>query len=132
MKDKEILFRYRKKQSEETLRDAEIMLNKGGSPRSVINRLYYALFYSIMSLFLNCDITIRTSKHTGIIGVFDKEFIITGKFAKKYSKILHSLFDDRQELDYKELVEVSKEDAIISLKKAKDFISAINKYVENI
>lgn len=48
---------------------------------------------------------------------------------KKYSKMLHSMFDDRQEFDYRELVEILMNDAISSVDCAKDFIAAVKKFI---
>lgn len=47
MTDKQTLLAFRLKQAEETLTDAEKMLQSGLSTRSIINRAYYAVFYSI-------------------------------------------------------------------------------------
>ena len=79
MTDKETLVAYRFKQAEETLLDAERMLQGGISPRSITNRAYYSMFYIVLALFLKTDINIKTSKHTGVISIFDKEFILTGR-----------------------------------------------------
>lgn len=111
MTDKQALFSYRQKQAEETLKDAEKMLENSLSPRSVINRAYYSMFYMILALFLRVDINLKTSKHSGIISIFDKELVHTGKIDKHYSKILHKVFDARQEGDYKELIEFTLNDA---------------------
>ena len=50
MTDRENLFRYRLREAEDTLADAEQMLAGGVSPRSVVNRAYYAVFYFILAL----------------------------------------------------------------------------------
>jgi uncharacterized protein (UPF0332 family) len=63
----------------ESLSDAERMLQNGLSPRSITNRAYYAMFYAVLALFLNTGINAKTSKHAGVISVFDKEFIHAGK-----------------------------------------------------
>jgi uncharacterized protein (UPF0332 family) len=34
----------------ETLRDAHLLLDQEGSPESVINRSYYAMFYAVLAL----------------------------------------------------------------------------------
>jgi uncharacterized protein (UPF0332 family) len=132
MTDQQTLFEYRINQAESTLNDARIILNKKGSPRSVVNRAYYAVFYAVLALFLKSGIPIRSSKHASVIGTFDREFIIPGKIEKSCSKIFHSLFDDRQEFDYKELVEVSTADAETALSKAADFITTVKTYLKKI
>lgn len=127
MTDKETLFTYRLKQGEETLSDAKKMLQDKLSPRSIINRAYYAAFYAVLALFLKTDINLKTSKHTGIISIFDREFVNTEKIDKHYSKILHKLFEARQEGDYKELITFSLEDGIEFVRLAEDFLEGIKK-----
>ncbi len=82
MTDKQALLAYRLKQAEETLADAEKMLQNNLSPRSIINRAYYSIFCSVLALFLQSDITLKTSKHSGVIAIFDKEFVHTGRIER--------------------------------------------------
>ncbi|MBI4824309.1 MAG: hypothetical protein HY805_08810 [Nitrospirae bacterium] len=49
MTDKESLFTYRLKQAEETLSDAKRMLQDKLSPRSIVNRAYYSMFYAVLA-----------------------------------------------------------------------------------
>jgi uncharacterized protein (UPF0332 family) len=125
MTDKETLFLYRFKQAEETLLEANKMLEDNFSPRSIINRSYYAMFYALLALFLKAGISMKTSKHIGVISIFDKEFVQPGKIDKYYSAILHETFDARQEGDYKELIELSLEDASHFVKLSTDFLEGI-------
>lgn len=46
------LSRYRIKQAEESLEDAEFLLSGKKSPRSIINRAYYAMFYAVLALLV--------------------------------------------------------------------------------
>lgn len=77
MTDQESLFIFRMQEAEETFADAEQMMLNGLS--SITNRAYYAMFYAVLALFLKMGINARTSKHAGVIAMFDKEFIHTGK-----------------------------------------------------
>jgi uncharacterized protein (UPF0332 family) len=129
MTDIESLFRYRFKQAEETFADAERMHKEGNfSPRSITNRAYYSMFYAVIALFLKTGVNIKTSKHTGIISVFDKEFVKTGKIDKHYSVILHKLFNVRQKGDYKELVEISLDEAAEHVRLAGEFIMFVKDF----
>lgn len=130
MTDKDVLFRYRITQAEETLSDAEKMLQENLSHRSIVNRAYYSMFYALLALFIDKDVNLKTSKHSGVISFFDKEFVHTGKIDKYYSKMLHRMFNMRQEGDYKELVELTPDDAIQSVEYAKMFLDAINIFVK--
>jgi uncharacterized protein (UPF0332 family) len=129
MTDKQTLFHYRLRQAEETLSDAEKMLEQNISPRSVVNRAYYSMFYALLALYIAGEISLKTSKHSGVIALFDKEFVHTGKIETYFSKILHKLFAARQESDYRELVTLSKEDASDHLKLAGEFVLKIKNFI---
>jgi uncharacterized protein (UPF0332 family) len=92
MTDIDILMAYRLQQAEETLQDAATMLTGNFSSRSIVNRSYYAAFYAVLALFLSEGISIRTSKHSGIISVFNKEFILSAKIDRRFSKKLEMFF----------------------------------------
>ena len=129
MTDRETLFRYRIKQAEETLADAEAMTKGGLSTRSIVNRAYYAMFYALLGLFLKTNVIVKTSKHSGIISMFDQAFILSRKMDRDFSRSLHKMFNLRQVADYKELVEVSSEDAEDALKQATDFVKEIKRVI---
>ena len=122
MTDKNTLYQYRLEDAQATLIDAKLLFDADASPRSVINRAYYAMFYAVLSLFLKCDITLETSKHSGVISIFDKEFIRTNKITKEFSRMLHMAFDSRQEFDYKEFTTASPEMAEMAIRDAELFI----------
>ena len=130
MTDKQTLLAYRLKQAEETLADAEKMLQGGVSGRSIINRAYYVIFYSILALFLHRDINPKTSKHSGVLTIFDRDLVNTGKIDKRFSQMAHRLFNARQEVDYKEFVEVPAEDAQKSVGMAKEFLCAVRQFIK--
>ena len=127
MTDRQTLLAYRLKQAEETLADAEKMLQENITPRSILNRAYYTMFYALLALFVKTSLNLKTSKHTGIISLFDKEFVHPGKIDKYYSKILHKIFEARQEVDYREFVQLSKEQVAEFVKLAKEFLGEIKK-----
>ncbi len=106
------------------------MLSDNLNPRSITNRAYYTMFYTLFALFIRTGMNIKTSKHTGVISLFDKEFVRTGTFDKYYSKILHQMFDARLERDYKELIETSTEDAEEHIKLARNFLQNIKDFTD--
>jgi len=93
------------------------------------SRAYYSMFYAVLGLFLRTNITPKTSKHSGIISMFDQVFILSGKMDKQFSKSLHKMFNARQVADYKELVEVTPEEADESVEAARKFIEEIKKVI---
>ena len=129
MTDKETLFMFRLKEAEETLEEARRMLEGNFSSRAIINRAYYSMFYLLMALFLKSDVNIKTSKHKGVLSLFDKEFVKTGKIDKRYSEMLHNTFDARQEGDYKEFIQFSPDEAAGFVKLAEEFLDAVRKLI---
>ena len=111
MTELETLFTYRLQEAEETLADAIQMLDGNCSPRSVVNRAYYAMFYAVLALFIRFGTIHRTSKHSSIIGIFNKEFVRTGKIEIRFSKMLNTIFEARLEGDCKGLIVLTHEHA---------------------
>ncbi len=85
----------------------------------------------MLAIFLHCDINLKTSKHSGVLAIFDKELVHSGRLEKRYSKIAHRLFDVRQQVDYKELIEVSEEEARECIMMATEFGQAARQFIEN-
>jgi len=132
MNDMERLFSYRIQQAEDTLSEAERMLvDNAYSARSIINRAYYSMYYAVLALFIRTEYRLKTSKHSGVIAVFDREFVKTGLFDKKFSKMFHKAFDDRQEFDYKEFVVATREDAVDAVREAREFMAEIKEFLGN-
>jgi len=126
MTDSEALYQYRREQALTTLDEAQRMLEGEFSPRSIVNRAYYAMFYMVLALFLKKDVAFSTAKHTGVMAVFDKEFILTGIIDRSHSKALHKMFDRRLEFDYKDHMTSSAQDAQEAVDTAARFIDAID------
>ena len=102
------LIEYRLTQARDSIREADVLTHSGMSRRSVMNRLYYAMFYAVLALLQEKEM--GTSKHSGAIALFDREYVKTGLFPKEMSKALHRAFELRQKGDYMEESEVAAED----------------------
>lgn len=72
------LIKYRLEEADNSIKEAEVLLKEGMSLRSVMNRLYYAMFYAVLALLQEKEL--GTSKHYGAISLFDREFIKSGIF----------------------------------------------------
>lgn len=71
------LVRYRLEQADESLQAASILMEKK-LLRPAINRSYYAMYYAVLALLAIEKKEI--SKHSGVISLFDKEFVKKGTF----------------------------------------------------
>jgi len=125
----EALLRYRMEQAHDTLREAEILLT-AAALRGTINRAYYAMFYALLALLATKQL--GTSKHSGAISLFDREFVKTGVFPRELSRSLHLAFDRRQTHDYGEMVEIDQQIAEETLAEAKSFVAAIESHLRSI
>lgn len=124
------LIRYRLEQAEDSIKEARLLQKEGMSLRSVMNRLYYAMFYSLLALLQKKGI--GTSKHIGAISLFDREFIKNGVFDKELSRRLHRAFELRQKGDYLEQTEISEQDIAEMFPKAVDFVDTVKNYLLNV
>ena len=121
------LIHYRIEQAEIAVQDAQCLFSGKGSPQSIINRSYYAMFYSTLALMLR--IGKAFSKHAGTISAFDKEFVHKGLLPKDLSSDLHKVFELRQDHDYKIISNPSIEEAKTAMDKAERFVSAVKHYL---
>jgi len=103
-----------------TLRDAQNLHKTEGSPVSIVNRSYYAMFYAALALLASVDQ--EASKHTGVLSLFNEMFIKTKILPMEMSKMLRKAFDVRQTGDYEDNANVDMEQAIQILRFAERFI----------
>lgn len=85
------------------------------------------MFSAVRPLLANDEIDF--SKHAGVIGYFQKQYVKTGKFEKEYSKYLNGAFQIRNNCDYADFFLVSKEDAIEQYQRAEKFIKRVEEYL---
>ena len=123
----EILIKHRLEQAQEALDDAKYLIDGNRSPQSIVNRSYYAMFYAALALLQK--ISKVPSKHSGVISLFDKEFVMRGIFEKQLSKDFHKAFEVRQSTDYKIIKPISADKANQMWQKAVKFVQALKVYL---
>lgn len=121
--EKKSLIKYRMERARLTLKDAQLLYKQGGEPASIINRAYYAMFYAALALL--ATIGQESSKHSGVLALFDQYFIKTKILPKEMGKFLHYAFDSRQLADYEDEVVPTKEQALGIIESAVQFINSI-------
>lgn len=123
------LIQYRLASANEKLISAKLLLDAGQYKDSV-GRSYYAVFSSIRAVLAIRQIDF--SKHAGVIAYFQKEFIKTQIFHKKYSKYLQQAFQIRNSCDYDDFFIVSKQDAEEQYERAKELLAVIEDYIKKL
>jgi hypothetical protein len=125
----EDLLRYRMEQAHETLREAGILLREAAL-RGAVNRAYYAMFYALLALLATKRL--GTSKHSGAISLFDREFVKAGLFPRELSRALHLAYERRQSHDYGEMVLITPQLAQETVEDARTFVDAVETYLRSI
>ncbi len=120
----------RLQQAEESLDEAKYLFDGRKSPRSVINRAYYAMFYSILALLIFEQYT--SSKHSGVLSYFNSRFVKTGLIEKDLGRAVNKAFDLRQRGDYREEVDLRREMVEPFLDQARKFIDAVRDHLKKL
>jgi uncharacterized protein (UPF0332 family) len=104
--DRDALIAYRLEQAKETI-DLSRFLIDSDKLVVAVNRIYYGLYYAVTALALKSHY--ETSKHTQLIGWFNKEFVSTEQIDKKFGKILRNAYQNRTKGDYDAFIKFDKE-----------------------
>lgn len=121
------LSKYRFDSAFEKLEAAKL-LRDNGFYRDSLSRSYYAIFTGARALLALKELD--SSKHSGIISMFNLHFVKEGLVNKVCSKIISSAQIHRQRSDYGDYVIASKEEANEQIFNAEIFLQEIQKYLD--
>jgi len=116
------LVKYRLNNSKEKLGSAKLLLENDKFKDS-ISRSYYVMHTAARALLATKHLD--SSKHSGVISLFNQHFVKTGVVARDLGRILMKGKDLRQDGDYKDFVETS-------MKEAQDQYSDAEKFIDQI
>jgi uncharacterized protein len=125
---KKLLSLHRLQQASESLQEAQYLFIGGKSLRSVINRIYYGMFYAVLALLIYEPYT--SSKHSGVLAYFNKRFVKGGIFPETMGRSLNKAFDLRQRGDYREYFVLTKDQVEPLLDEATHFVDSIKNYLD--
>ena len=118
---------YRIQQAEESLDEAKFLLAGKKSPRSVLNRAYYAMFYAVLALLVYEPYS--SSRHSGVLSFFNKHFIKENIFSQDLGRSINKAFELRQRGDYREYASLDYEQVKPFIGQAGTFIEAVKEYL---
>jgi uncharacterized protein (UPF0332 family) len=72
-----------------------------------------------------------SSKHSGVIALFNQHIVKEGFFSKEISKFLPKAKDIREDADYGDFVEITQEDAQTQIKRATQFVEEAEKMTQD-
>lgn len=120
---------YRMERANEMLSAAADNLEIGQFKTS-LNRSYYAIFHAMraMNILKGFD----SSKHSGVIAFFNKEYLKENILDKNLSVIIKNSAFLREKSDYDDFYIASKKEAEKQLEDAKLFLQEVKKFMEQI
>ena len=121
------LAKYRIEKAKEELEAAKILYEKD-IIKSSLSSSYYSIFHTARSLLLFKKL--GSKKHSGVIALFNKEFIKTGLFDEKCKDILTKAFHIRIESDYEDFYVASREETIEQIENAEFFLNEIIEFIK--
>lgn len=93
-----------------------------------VSRAYYCAFHSVQALFLSEGM--QASSHQGAVNLFGMYFVKSGKFDKRFVKILKNLKDDRESGDYEVFSAIDEEVARKAANETGEFLNEAKRYLE--
>lgn len=102
-------------------------LFQSGDYEDAVSRAYYAVFHAAQALLLMEGQ--KAESHKGVLILFGLLFVKTGRFERKYGKILADLKDDRESGDYEVLTYMDEDAAREAQVQAKEFVLAAREYL---
>lgn len=96
-KERDLMIKLYLEKSDETFQDARSCI-ESGRWNAAANRLYYALFHSIVALFVSDGISIGS--HKGAKARFGEYYVLSGLACAEDAKLLSQMETLRERADY--------------------------------
>lgn len=122
------LARHRLEQAIEDLEDAKLLYN-ANRYKGANNRAYYSIFHSIKAVLSLEPIDFK--KHKDVIAYFNKNYIKTEKFPKKFGRKIAEAFEVRDDSDYDDEFIVEQEITEEQMKTAEELLKLASEYISN-
>lgn len=116
------LSRYRLQKAHSHLKSAEILYDAGMYNDS-LGRSYYAMFNAARALLAMKKLD--SKKHSGVISLFNQQFVKTDIVDRTTGKDLNKARVRRESSDYADFYLVSKEETFSQIETAKRFLKTI-------
>ena len=126
--DRKEMITHHLSKSDQMLDLADQLVNMGHYD-AACNRYYYACFHATHALLVANELTAKT--HEGLLTVFGKEFILTGKFDKKFGILLNRMEQLRKKADYNCIADISAEEVATIGVPAREYLAEVKRIIKN-
>jgi len=127
MDDPKDNYRLYMENAQEMLDVAEELL-RNNHDNSACNRAYYGIFYAASALLYSKGKSY--GKHSAVLAAFRQYFIKTGEFDKRWSDDYKVIMESRHTADYELYDTLEKEDVVVIVAKAQDFVEEVKKWLQ--
>jgi len=117
--------RFKLAQARDAYDEAKDLFADGADLAYVINSLYYAFYYPVLALLHAKDIP--AAMQSVSIALFEREFIETGLFEKRFYNALRRAFDLKPKCSPGELKMITRAEIEMLLAEARDFLDAVDR-----
>jgi len=117
------LIEYKRAKAKEVLDDAKLLF-KEKRLFSAVNRIYYSLFYEVEALLLTEGFS--SSKHSGVLSIFNKEFVKKGIVSIELGKFFGRMFEFREKGDYAPFVDFDENKVSEWINDAEKFLAELD------
>ena len=115
----EKLARHRLSRAKAAFSEGDHLLNANAF-MGAVNRFYYAAFYAARALLATRELD--SSRHSGVISLFQAQFVKPGLIATEKAKALLRAFEKRQKSDYGDFSEVTESETQSIREEVSDFL----------
>ena len=122
------LAKYRIQKAREELQVAKYVLEKDFI-KSSLSSSYYSVFHAARALLVFKKLD--SKKHSGVIALFNQEYIKTNLVEEKAKDILTKAFYVRIESDYKDFYLATQKEAEEQIKNAEYFLNEIVSFIKH-
>jgi uncharacterized protein (UPF0332 family) len=106
--------------------EAARLLGEADFGTQAVSRAYYAALYAAEEALGSLGES--RSKHSGVIAAFGRLVVREGGLEEEMGRILRSLFEQRNDVDYGEAVAL-REDAELAIRDAERFVDAVESWL---
>jgi uncharacterized protein (UPF0332 family) len=125
----EKLARHRLSRAKAAFSEGDHLLN-ANAYMGAVNRFYYAVFYAARALLATRELD--SSRHSGVISLFQVQFVKAGLIATEKAKALPRAFEKRQKSDYGDFSTVTAAEAQSIRQDVSDFLEECEKALDRL
>lgn len=121
-----VLAQHRMERAEAACKEGDLLADQAAF-RGAVNRYYYAAFHAARALLAtrNAD----SSRHAGVIALFQQHFVKTGEFSSEVARALPRSFEKRLSSDYSDFVEITQDEVLRIKSDVHSFVTACREYL---